>query len=97
MIIKDPKLEPFHIIKDKYCYTIMEEVTPNEKYVEKGKPIKNYTKTLSHHSTLGGALVKIAKGRLDLPQNEYYSVKEYIDRHEALLNEMKKLKEELGV
>ena len=30
-IIKDPVLEPFHLSKDQYCYTVVETITPEEK------------------------------------------------------------------
>ena len=34
--ITDPKMEPYYIGKDTYCYTVYEVVTPQEKYLEKG-------------------------------------------------------------
>ena len=33
-IIKDPVLEPFHLSKDQYCYTVVETITPDEKNIE---------------------------------------------------------------
>lgn len=97
LIIKDPKLEPFFIIRDKYNYSVMELITPQEKYLEKGSEGKPYEKAIGHYSSLAGALKKIARFKLDLPDRTYHSVKEYIDRHEALLNEMEKLYKKLGI
>jgi len=94
-IIKDPKLEPFFISRDKYCYSVMEVITPQERYLEKGSKGKPYEKAIGHYTSLGGALKKIARGRLDAPAAEYSSVKGYLDRHEELLNEMKNLLKEL--
>ena len=36
-IIKDELLEPYFIGKDAYCYTAYEVITPQEKYLDKGK------------------------------------------------------------
>ena len=95
--IKDPVLEPYYIGRDSHCYTVYEIVTPQEKYLEKGSEGKPYEKAIGHYSSLAGALKKIARFKLDLPDRTYHSVKEYIDRHEALLNEMEKLYKKLGI
>jgi hypothetical protein len=94
-IIKDPVLEPFFIVRDKYNYSVMETIIPQEKYLEPGSKGNPYEKAVGHYGSLGNALKSIAKGRLDGPELEYSSVKDYLDRHEELLNEMKRLLKEL--
>ena len=42
--ITDPRMEPYYIGKDTYCYTVYEVVTPQEKNLEKGSEGKNYEK-----------------------------------------------------
>lgn len=97
LIIKDPELEPFFIVRDKYNYSVMETIVPQKRYLEPGSEGKPYEKAIGHYSSLAGALKKIARFKLDLPDRTYHSIKEYIDRHEALLNEMEKLYKKLGV
>ena len=45
-IIRDPKIEPYFIGKDAYCYTVYQTITPDTKYTENNKPGKDYTKAL---------------------------------------------------
>ena len=55
-IIKDPAIEPFHISKDQYCYTVVQTVTPDPSNLEKGSEGKNYEKPIGHYSNLSHAL-----------------------------------------
>ena len=41
-IIKDPNLEPFYISKDKYCYTVIELITPTRTRGKSEKVKKPY-------------------------------------------------------
>jgi hypothetical protein len=101
-IIKDPVMGPFHLSKDQYCYTIVETITPEEKnlgrFGNKGNKNegKNYEKNISHHSTLGSALGKIAKMRLDAKQ-DYDSIKDYLKEFEIQKEEMKQLLTQIGI
>lgn len=89
--ITDPRLEPYYIGKDSHCYTVYEVVTPQEKYLEEGSEGKPYEKPLTHHSTFGSALQRIAKEKLNNEKDHYYSIKEYIDRWDELLKELREL------
>ena len=44
-IIKDPNLEPFYISKDKYCYTVVELVTPTRTRGKSTKAKEPYEKS----------------------------------------------------
>ena len=47
-IIKDPNLEPFYISKDKYCYTVVELVTPTRTRGKSTKAKEPYEKSVGH-------------------------------------------------
>ena len=95
-IIKDPAIEPFHISKDQYCYTVVQTVTPDPANLEKGSEGKNYEKPIGHYSNLSHALKKIAKSKLDLKE-EYNSIMDYINEWQRQQDEMNKLLEKIGL
>ena len=95
-IIKHPAIEPFHISKDQYCYTVVETITPDEKNLEAGSAGKNYEKPLGHYTNLSHALKKIAKSKLDL-KSEYSTIMEYINEWQRQQDEMNKLLEKIGL
>ena len=39
--INDPANEPFHISKDRYCYAVVQTVTPDPSNLEKGSDKPN--------------------------------------------------------
>ena len=94
--IKDPSIEPFYISKDQYCYTVVETITPDEKNIGKfgkkdnGNQGKDYEKPLGHYSSLGSALKKIAKSKLDL-KTDYSTIMEYIGEWQRQQDDMEKL------
>ncbi len=89
--ITDPKMEPYYIGKDTYCYTVYEIVTPQEKYLEKGSEGKDYEKPVSHHSDFGSALNRVLKEKLNNEKGHYTSIKEYLERWDKLRIELKEL------
>jgi len=95
-IIKDPVLEPFHLSKDQYCYTVVETITPDEKNIGKfkkkdnGNQGKDYEKQLGYYTNLAGALKAIAKHKLHNKQ-EYSTILEYIKEWESQKEETEKL------
>ena len=95
-IIKDPAIEPFHISKDQYCYTVVETITPDTKNLEKGVKGKEYEKPLGHYGNLSAALKKIAKAKLDL-KSEYSSVMGYIKEFEKQNQAMDELLNKIGI
>jgi len=78
-IIKDPAIEPFHISKDQYCYTVYETVTPDKDNLEVGSKGKDYQKPLGHYGNFGSALKAIAKAQIDLKGGEYNSIQSYLE------------------
>lgn len=95
-IIKDPAIEPFHISKDQYCYTVMETITPDPANLEKGSEGKAYEKPLGHYTKLSHALKKIAKSKLDM-KSEYNSIMDYINEWQRQQDEMNALLEKIGI
>ena len=89
--ITDPKMEPYYIGKDTYCYTVYEVVTPQEKYLEKNSEGKDYEKPVSHHSDFGSALKRVMKEKLNREKGHYTSIKEYIERWDKLRKELKEI------
>ena len=89
--ITDPKMEPYYIGKDTYCYTVYEVVTPQAKYLEKGSEGKDYEKPVSHHSNFGSALKRVMKEKLNREKGHYTSIKEYIERWDELKKELKEI------
>ena len=95
-IIKDPVLEPFHLSKDQYCYTVVETITPDEKNIGKfkkkdnGNQGQNYEKQLGYYTNLAGALKVIAKYKLN-NKKEYSTVLEYVKEWEFQKEEISKL------
>lgn len=94
-IIRDPNLEPFYISKDKYCYTVIELVTPTRTRGKKEK--EPYEKAVGHYTHLKQALKAIARGRLDSPPKLYNSVKDYLAQHEKLNRELETLLNKIGI
>ncbi len=101
-IIKDPVLNPFYLVKDQYCYTVMEVITPEAKnlgrFGNKGNKNegKDYEKPLGHYGNLASALKKIAKSKLDV-KSEYNSIKEYIDTWNEEKLAMEELLNKIGI
>ena len=89
-IIRDPKIEPFFISKDAYCYTIYKTVTPDVRYTENNLPGKDYIKALGHYSSFASCLKALAKEKLDNNQS-YNSIQEYIQTFKNLESSIKEL------
>ncbi len=89
-IIRDPKIEPYYIGKDAYCYTVYQLVTPDTKYTENNQPGKDYSKPIGHYSSFGSCLKTIARNKIN-DKKSYSSIKEYIERFEQIQNEIKTL------
>ena len=89
-IIRDPKIEPFFISKDAYCYTIFKTVTPDIRYTENNLPGKDYVKPLGHYSSFASCLKALAKEKVDNNQS-YDSIQEYIKTFKNLETSIKEL------
>ena len=89
-VIRDPKIEPYYIGKDAYCYTVYQTITPDTRYTEDNKPGKEYTKALGHYGNFGSCLKVIARNKTNDKQN-YTSITEYLETYrqtEKLINEL---------
>jgi len=99
--ITDPLLEPYFIGKDTYCYTVYESVAPKKTragtVLKEGESGEVYEKPQGHYSSFGAALQKIAKEKLNNEKPHYASIKEYVERWEELLTELKKLQNYKGL
>lgn len=87
-IIKDPKLTPFHISRDQYCYTVVETITPDNG--------KDYEKPIGHYGNLGKALQSIATNKMRLKQ-EYSTVRSYINEWEEVKDKIDQLLNKLNL
>jgi len=80
-LIQDPVMEPFFISKSQSGgYTVYERVIKGENKTE-------YIKTVSYPASFGGALKTVAKEILN-EQGKTYSLKEYVERWEAVKNSL---------
>ena len=89
-VIRDPKIEPYFIGKDAYCYTVYETITPDVRYTKNNKPGKEYTKALGHYSSFGNCLKTIARNKVN-DKKSYNSIKEYIDMFKQVQEEINNL------
>lgn len=88
--IRDPKIEPYFIGKDSYCYTIYQTVVPDTRYTENNKPGKEYVKPLGHYSSFGNCLKTIARNKVN-DKKSYESIKEYIEMFQKIQSEINEL------
>ena len=82
-IISDPVMEPFFITRSQNNgFTVYERVI-------KGDNQTKYIKTISYPSNFGSALKTVAREILNGdPNKKNYSLKEYVDRWEAVKNSL---------
>ena len=80
--IRDPLIEPFFITIDQYCYTLNTMSVP----FEGGK---SYLKSIGHYSDFDSCLAKIT--RLRVNNQNYNSIREYINEYKRLIDELKTL------
>lgn len=83
--IKDPLIEPFFVIKDRYCYTLHMVTKTNPKYTVDGTS-KEVVKTLGHYPDLVHCLKRIANDKVQF-KKEYKSIKEYINEYNKIKTE----------
>tara|TARA_R100000734_G_C3302649_1_gene93195 strand:- start:731 stop:1036 length:306 start_codon:yes stop_codon:yes gene_type:complete len=95
--ITDPIMEPYFIGKDTHCYTVYEKVTPQKKYLAEGSEGKDYEKPLGHYGTFGSALQKVAKEKLHNEKDHYTSIRQYVERWDELLAELRELQNFKGL
>jgi hypothetical protein len=88
-IIKDPLLLPYFIGKDNNCYTIYEEVKPDEDSIRSIKG-DSYIKTHTFHSTFTSCLKSITNLKMN-EHKEFNSIKEYISEYEKLIDKLKQI------
>lgn len=80
--IRDPKIEPYYISKDKYCYTI---------FKNDGDGKKQGTKPEGHYNDMGFVLKALAKLKMDETTKDYSSIREYLDDYNKIKEEIKNL------
>lgn len=80
--IKDPAIEPFFVIKDRYCYTLHMKTKTNPKYTVDGTS-KETIKTIGHFADLPSCLKRIANDKVQF-KPEYNSIKAYINEYKKI-------------
>ena len=91
--LRDPKLEPFFITVDDYCFTIKERVTSDTDHFKSSGKAKVYEKSLFYVPNLGAALTRIAELRAGI--GDFNSLDEYLKNYETITNEIKEYTHEL--
>ena len=85
--IRDPFLEPFYIQKDTYCYTVLEDATPDQRYT---KSVEKIQKTIGYYTSFGSCLRRIASLKTS-NKAEYNSISEYIQEWKEIENKINQL------
>ena len=83
--IRDPLLEPYFIVKDRYCYALQVKTKTNPKYTVDGTS-KESIKNVGYFANMVSCLKRIASDKVHF-KKEYNSIKEYI-------NEFNKIKQD---
>ena len=91
--LRDPKLEPFFITVDDYCFTIKERVTSDTDHFKSSGKAKVYEKSLFYVPNLGMALTRIAELKAGI--GDFNSLDEYLKNYETITNEIKEYTHEL--
>jgi hypothetical protein len=91
--LRDPKLEPFFITVDDYCFTIKERVTSDTDHFKSSGKAKVYEKSLFYVPNLGMALSRIAELKAGI--GDFNSLDEYLKNYETITNEIKEYTHEL--
>lgn len=91
--LRDPKLEPFFITVDDYCFTIKERVTSDTDHFKSSGKVKVYEKSLFYVPNLGMALNRIAELKAGI--GDFNSLDEYLKNYETITNEIKEYTHEL--
>lgn len=91
--LRDPKLEPFFITVDDYCFTIKERVTSDTDHFKSSGKAKVYEKSLFYVPNLGMALTRIAELKAGI--GDFNSLDEYLKNYEIITNEIKEYTHEL--
>jgi hypothetical protein len=76
--IKDPVMEPFHIIKDSTNFTVIEKSIATRGFGGKKASGKETEKIVGYYSNFKNALNRIAKEKFYQNQGEYETIQEYI-------------------
>ena len=80
--IKDPKLEPYFIQLDDYCYAVHKMIVSQESG-------KEYQSTVGFYSNFDAALRAIAKNQVN--SKSYESVNEFIIEYKSVLTKLESL------
>jgi hypothetical protein len=77
--IRDAAIEPFYIVKDSSNFTVMEMKIYEKGFRGAEASGKEREITLGYYTSFKNALNRIAKEKFYQNQNEYHSIKEYIN------------------
>jgi hypothetical protein len=77
--IKDPSMEPFYIVKDASNFTVMEMKIAEKGFRGAEASGKEREITLGYYTSFKNALNRVAKEKFYQNQNDYASIKEYIN------------------
>ena len=80
--IKDPKLEPFFIQLDDYCYAVHKMIVSQESG-------KEYQSTVGFYTNFDSALRAIAKNQVN--SKSYESVSEFLTEYKSILKQLESL------
>jgi len=84
VIIKDPIIDPYYIIKDEYNYIVQKNLGLNEKG-------KESSKSISYHSNIERCLEYISN-LPDFYEETYKSINEYLNKIREIRNKILNLK-----
>lgn len=94
--IKDPLMEPFFIVKDRYNFAVHESYVSEKGFAGKEPSGKEQERVIGYYSSFRNALNKISKEKFYTNESDFNSIQEYLDSWnevktglETLLNKIK--------
>jgi hypothetical protein len=91
--IRDPKLNPFFITVDDYCFTVKEMVIPDATHFKAKGERKEYERSLFYYPHLDMALLKIIE--LKNGTEDFNSLNDYLKQYQTITNNIKEYTHEL--
>jgi hypothetical protein len=82
--IKDPMMEPFYIIKDSSNFTVMEKKIAEKGFRGAEASGKERENVVGYYTSFKNALNRVAKEKFYQNQNEYETIREYINTWDVI-------------
>jgi hypothetical protein len=90
-VIKDPKIEPFYIVKDQHTFTLFEKSKATRGFAGKEASNKEVENVVGYYTSFKYVLKKIATEKFSRKHKSYESIKDYISEWKSIEDGLKTL------